>query len=185
MDPLETLSNEHGLIRQYLDNLALAGERIENGQYPSTAFFEKALEFARGFSDKFHHFKEEHVLFVRLAEKKKGEIDAQLETLRNQHERGRELVAGVGHALDGYAARDPNQVALLLEQMAGYRALMRHHIHTEDHVFYPMARKELTPEELDQLSAEFEKQRQKYGGDCFERNHKIVVDMGSILKHLR
>ena len=29
MDPLETLSNEHGLIRQYLDNLSMAAERIE------------------------------------------------------------------------------------------------------------------------------------------------------------
>jgi hypothetical protein len=41
MDPIETLSNEHGLIRQFLDVLSIAAKKIENGQRPSTAFFEK------------------------------------------------------------------------------------------------------------------------------------------------
>ncbi len=107
MDPLETLSNEHGLIRQFLDNLSLAGQKIEEGQRPSRAFFEKAIDFARGFADKYHHFKEEHVLFVQLAQKKHGEVDAQLEALRFQHERGRELVTNMANSLDGYADQDP------------------------------------------------------------------------------
>ena len=89
MDPIETLSNEHGLIRQFLDVLSIAAEKIEEGQHPSEAFFEKAVEFARAFADHYHHFKEEHVLFVQLAQKKQGEVDAQLEALRYEHERGR------------------------------------------------------------------------------------------------
>jgi hemerythrin-like domain-containing protein len=184
MDPLETLSNEHGLIRQYLDNLSLAGEAIEKGKFPSEAFFEKALDFARTFADSFHHFKEEHVLFVQLAQKRKGELDAQLDTLRLQHERGRELVNGIGNALGGYVARDPMKTADLLQNMAAYGALLRHHIHTEDHLFYPMARKALTEEEMGRLAEEFDRQRVKHGGDTFERCHKLVVDMGSILTHL-
>jgi hemerythrin-like domain-containing protein len=54
-------------------------------------FFENAVEFSRTFADRFHHFKEEHMHFVRLAQKRQGEIAAQLEALRHQHERGREL----------------------------------------------------------------------------------------------
>jgi hemerythrin-like domain-containing protein len=185
MDPLETLSNEHGLIRQYLDNLSMAADHIENGRRPSTAFFEKALEFGRGFADGYHHFKEEHVLFVRLAQKKRGEVDAQLDALRTQHERGRELLSKMSSSLEGYAAQNPSKTADLLENMAAYASLLRHHIHTEDHVFYPMARKTLTAEEFEQLSEEFVKQREKHGGDAFERNHKLVVDMGSIITHLR
>ena len=105
MNPLETLSNEHGLIRQFLDNLTLSAQKIEGGQWPSRAFFEIAIDFARTFADKYHHFKEEHVLFVRLAEKKKGEVDAQLESLRYQHERGRGHITAIANALDGYVAR--------------------------------------------------------------------------------
>lgn len=184
MDPVETLSNEHGLIRQYLSNLTLAAEKIEIGQRPSEAFFVKAVDFARVFADSYHHFKEEQVMFVRLAEKKKGDIDAQLETLRFQHERGRELVTAIDSAREGYVAQDPMKTTQLLESITAYCALLRHHIHIEDHVFFPMVKKLLAPEEIEQLSQEFEKQKARAGGDMFERCHKIVVDMGSALSHL-
>jgi hemerythrin-like domain-containing protein len=184
MDPIETLSNEHGLIRQYLDILSLAAEKIENGQRPSQAFFEKAVDFSRTFADQFHHFKEEHVLFVQLAQKKRGEVDAQLDALRYEHERGRALVAGIENALPGYASNDPIKTGELLENVAAYISLLRHHIHVEDHVFYPMARKTLTEKEFAALAPEFEKQREKQGRGTFERCHKMVVDMGSVVTHL-
>ena len=184
MKPLETLTNEHGLIRQFLDNLALAAEKIEDGLYPPREFFDKGVEFARVFADKFHHFKEEHVLFVRLAQKRSGEIDGQIETLRYQHERGRSLVTGISKALDGYAAGDEMKIAELLENMAAYGTLLRRHIHIEDHVFYPMAQRELTAEEMAALEEMFQKERDRHGADTFEVSHKKVVDMGSMLVHL-
>jgi hemerythrin-like domain-containing protein len=185
MDPIETLSNEHGLIRQFLDVLSMAAEKIENGHRPSEAFFEKGIEFACTFADEYHHFKEEHVLFVQLAMKKKGEVDSQLEALRYEHERGRSLVSGMKKALPGYVAHDPIKTGELLENIAAYASLLRHHIHVEDHVFYPMARKTLTESEFEALEPEFEKANDKLGGDVFERCHKMVIDMGSIVTHLR
>ena len=184
MDPIETLSNEHGLIRQFLDVLSLAAEKIEDGQHPSEAFFEKGVEFARTFADHYHHFKEEHVLFVQLAQKKQGEIDAQLEALRYEHERGRSLVTGIETALPGYSERDPIKTGELLENMAAYVSLLRHHIHVEDHVFYPMTKKTLNEQEFEAIAQEFDKQHEKHGHDTFERCHKMVVDMGSIVTHL-
>jgi hemerythrin-like domain-containing protein len=161
MDPIETLSNEHGLIRQYLDILSMAAEKIENGQRPSEAFFEQ------------------------LAQKKRGEVDAQLDALRYEHDRGRSLVTGIENAVPGYAAKDPIKTGELLENIAAYTSLLRHHIHVEDHVFYPMARKMLSAEEFKALGMEFEKQSEKHGHDTFERCHKMVMDMGSMVTHLR
>jgi hemerythrin-like domain-containing protein len=185
MNPIETLINEHGLIRQFLDNLSMAVDKIENGQKPSAAFFEKGLDFAKSFADSYHHFKEEHVLFIRFAQKRQGEVDGQIDTLRQQHERGRELLSGISNALEGYAAQDPSKTADLLENVAAYTALLRHHIHIEDHIVYPMVSKKLNQEDLDMVAQEFENQRIKLGGDTFERCHKLVVDMGSILTHMR
>ena len=185
MDPLETLTNEHGLIRQYLDNLTLAAGHIEDGRRPPGKFFENAVEFSRTFADRFHHFKEEHLLFVRLAQKRQGEIDAQLEALRNQHERGRELVTGIANAIEGYATDDPNATVALLENIGAYTSLLRHHIHTEDHVFFPMARSTLDAAEIRELETEYLKIQAKHGGNTFERSHKLVVDMGSALTHMR
>jgi hemerythrin-like domain-containing protein len=69
--------------------------------------------------------------------------------------------------------------------MAAYASLLRHHIHTQDHVFYPMAKKALTADEMEMVGREFVKAKEKDGGDTFERCHRLVVDMGSILTHLR
>ena len=185
MDPIETLSNEHGLIRHFLDNLTLATEKIENGQHPSEAFFEKAFEFARVFTDEFHHFKEEHVLFVQVAQKKRGDVDAQLDALRYEHVRGRNLIASMDKVLPGYAAKDPIKTGELLENLGAYASLLKHHIHVEDHVFYPMAKGVLSDAEFAAIAREFTKQHDKQGHDTFERCHKMVVDMGSILTHVQ
>ncbi len=188
MRPLEILSNEHGLIRQFLDNLALAVEKLEDDQRPPTEFFEKATQFARTFADTFHHIKEEHVMFVRLAQKKGGAIDAHIEALRHQHERARNYTAKINEALPGYDAGQPFQITQVLESAAAYVSLLRNHIHKEDHVFFPMVLDVLSEEEDDQLAAEFEKARAKAreqtGEDAFEGAHKLVVDMGSLLIHM-
>ncbi len=184
MDVLEILTNEHGLMRRYLEELAQAGHRMESGARPPREFFEKAVEFARTFADRYHHFKEEYLMFVRMAQKRKGEIDAQLEALRQQHERGRNLVAAVAERLDGYAKGDSVAAAELRENLAAYVTLLKHHMRTEDHVFYPMARRELDARDMEQLLEEFENDRARTGERMFENCHKLVVDMASLLDQM-
>jgi len=184
MKPLETLRNEHGLIRQFLDNLALAVEKLENEERPPKEFFEKGVQFARTFADTFHHFKEEHVMFVRLAQKKSGAIDGQIDALRQQHERARNHIAAIVEALEGYAEEDTIKTSEVLENAAAYISLLRSHIHREDHLFYPMVEEALSEDEQSALQVEFEKARQKADESVFETSHKLVVDMGSMLVHL-
>lgn len=185
MNPIETVSNEHGLLRQFCDNLDMACAKIAEGTRPSRAFFEKSLAVARQFADGYHHFKEEHILFVQLAQKQRGKIDAQLGALRNQHERSRELVTTMAAALDGYEAEVEADTEQLVEAAKEYSQLLRDHIHREDHVFLPQAQNVLTKSELEVIKREFDAQREKRGGDAFERYHKEIVDLGSILTHLR
>ncbi len=71
MDPIEILRNEHGLIRRFVDLLSVAVTRLEVDDPPPRAFFDNGIEFVRGFSDGFHHKKEELVMFVQLAQKEK------------------------------------------------------------------------------------------------------------------
>ena len=181
MDPQNTLSAEHGLIRQFLDNLGLAAEMLERGDRPSPVFFEHAVKFAREFADAYHHFKEEHVMFVLLAQKKQGKIDGQLEALRYQHERGRHFVSEMSQALAAYAANSPTGTERMLESTAAYVALLRHHIHREDHVFFPLAWKEFSPHDLEQIKREFAHQSSKHGDAALERNQQLVLDMGAML----
>jgi hemerythrin-like domain-containing protein len=184
MNAIDTLSNEHGLIRHYLGTLEQAAKKIEAGQNPPREFFDNAIKFARLFSDKYHHFKEELVVFVRLAQKSNGELDGQIDTLRHEHDRGRELVSGMAASLDGYAKGDARKTATLVENITAYVQLLRHHIHVEDHVCFPKAHEIMTEEELEAFEQEFTNARDRFGKDTFEVSHKQVIDMDSMLTHL-
>jgi hemerythrin-like domain-containing protein len=184
MKPLEILKNEHGLIRRYLDLLESASIQMEGGKRPPREFFEKGIRFGREFADRYHHHKEELILFVLLAQRHEGALDGEIESLRHQHETGRDHVADIGAALDGYEAGNPVKTDQIRAALRAYVPMLRDHIHTEDHVFFPLAAEKLTAEEHAQLESEFERARQKAGLDAFEEYHKLVVDMSSLLTHL-
>jgi hemerythrin-like domain-containing protein len=181
MKPTEILAGEHSLIRQALDNFSLSVVKLETGERPSKEFFEGAVQFARVFADKYHHFKEEYLMFGLLAQKKNGELDSQIDSLKHQHERSRNLVSAMANSIDGYVRGDDAHATLLLENMAAYTSLLRHHIHREDHVFYPMVDKELSQAEQKSLLNEFKKEEQKQGGKTFKECEKLVKKMGSLL----
>jgi len=180
-DPIEILVNEHGLIRQFLDNLAIAVDQLETEERPPREFFEKAIEFARNFADKFHHFKEEHVMFVRLAQKKGGVLDGPIDSLRHQHERGRNFITAISNSLDGYARGDEIHTTTLIESLASYIHLLRHHIHKEDHHFFPMAKEAYSESEFQDLLELFEIEDQKVGGKTFKNSRELVQEMAALL----
>ncbi|MEE9518180.1 MAG: hemerythrin domain-containing protein [Candidatus Adiutricales bacterium] len=179
---IEILTEEHNLIRQVLDLFTLSVGQLEMYERPPTVFFDKAVDFTRNFADNFHHFKEEHVMFVLLAQKKSGLIDAQIDVLRHQHDRGRNFTAEISKSLKGYATEDEIATTNLVENLASYVALLRRHIHKEDYVFYPMAQQTLTDEEKDRLLGEFRAQAEKAGGLEFARKYRTLIqEMGSLI----
>ncbi len=164
--------------------MTLGLEALENGRKPPARFFENVCTFARTFTDRYHHFKEEHVLFVRLAEKHQGAIDAQLDALRHQHERGRALVGEVAGALEGYRKGDEQMTGRIVEAIAAYAALLRRHMHQEDHVFYPMVLEAFSGDELAAVQSAFAEARARSGERTFETSHALVTEMGSLLVHM-
>ena len=181
MKPTEILVEEHNLIRQALESMALAVERLEIGERPPVEFFEKAVNFTQNFSDKFHHYKEEYLMFGRLAQQKDGELDAQIDTLRYQHDRGRDLISAISNALDGYAQGEDARTTIILENLVEYISMLRLHIHKEDNIFYPLVDIFLSKEDQQYLKEEFLKEDKKTGGSLFEDSQKIVKEMGAML----
>lgn len=184
MRPLDSLRDEHNLIQQYLDNLELAVEKLESDVRPPKEFFSMALQFSQLFLNTYHHYKEDHALFVCLAQLDDRELNRQVDALRRQHDMARNRLAGIRKALDGYAANEPVQTSELIENTAAYVSLLRNHIHKEDHIFYPLVEASLSEEQKKQIAIEFEGARRKVGADIFETSRRKVADMGSMLVDL-
>lgn len=184
MEPLESLRNEHGLMRHFMDNMELAARMLEEDKRPPTEFFAKAVEFVRTFADGLHHHKEEHVMFTQLAQKHGGEMDAEIAALRSQHEVARNNMAEIASYLAGYDEGQPVPASKILENTKAYCELMRKHVHQEDHVFFPKVKETMSAEEMDMLDVEFKRAADKAGEGFFEESHMLVVDMGSMLAHM-
>ena len=184
MKSLEILKKEHGLIRHALDIYSLAKEELEIGERPPKEFFEKAIEFSRTFADRFHHFKEEYLMFGLLAEKKEGLYDGEIGALRYQHERGRKFMDGIENSLAGYSQRDTIATTLLLENLASYISLLKLHIYIEDHIFFRMVEKELSEDEDRMLLEQFKHEEKRLGtADFFENSRKLVHEISSMIEN--
>lgn len=181
MNVIDVLVDEHKLVRQYLDNIGIGLELMITGEELPRSFFDKALEFSDIFLDTYHHYKEEYVVFLKLAEKKGGSIDPQVVSLRDQHERGRGFVKKVAAAVDGYLEGSEVQRAKLYENLGYFWELQRQHLNRENHVFFPMARESFSEAELDDFAEEFKKEEERLGPDTLENSRALVQQMETLL----
>lgn len=183
MNITKVLIDEHQLILKVLGLLGKARLCLENGERIPPGFFETAMNFCSGFADQFHHFKEEFLLFGFLSYKKQGGLDSAMGTLRYQHSRCRECIAGILQALPGYEENDGIALSFLLENLAVYGSLLQRHIYEEDVVFFPLAENILTPEEKESLVHQFEEEEERIGGRrvVFEKYQDIAYHLAQLL----
>jgi len=182
MELTNILTKEHRLIRRYLDDIVVVIDLMKAEKWPGKEFFETGIEFTRSFSDRFHHYREEYIMFLKLAEKKHGEMDAQIMFLRDQHERARNFTSEISRSLDKYTMGDSIHTANVIENLGYYNLLLRQHINREDHVFFPMASEMFTESEEQELLAEFKKAENKFEANFYEISKTRVDEMSGLLK---
>ena len=186
MKSTKLLSREHRLILTALDHLETARRALERDLRPPAELFTRAVQFFRNFADRFHHFKEEYLMFGLLAEKRDGEMDLAIGVLRHEHERCREHIQAMEDAIPGYAHGEEIATITLLENLAAYISLLRRHIHKEEHTFFPLVERSLSePEDRDlhrRFRSEAEGAGGPNGGDALSRYGEAVSEMGAMLE---
>jgi hemerythrin-like domain-containing protein len=181
VNPIEILVEEHNLILRGLDLLTTAAEKIVRNQNPPREFFEKAVSFTLGFTNKFHHYKEEIVMFGLLAQKQQGEIDAELERLRSQHAALHDYMNEISQSLDAYSKKADSEVRRLHRNLSEYIETLRRHIHAENKIFYPLVEKTLSKDEMQWLMGEFDKYAAKEGPDARKEYGSLIEEMGKLV----
>jgi hemerythrin-like domain-containing protein len=183
MESTDILIAEHGLIRQALGSLSLARNKLERNGRPQKSFFEKGIDFCRNFADRFHHFKEENLMFGMLALKEECDLDSEMIALRYQHERNRHFIRQMENVLDPYADGDDIATTTLLENLASYISLLKRHIHREDHLFFKMAERGFSDDEDIVLLEHFKIEEQRMGGRAFfEKSRALVREMEAMME---
>jgi hemerythrin-like domain-containing protein len=182
MRATKILTAEHDIILQVLASLDRAREKMEQGLRPSPDFLAKSVTFAQNFADRFHHFKEEYLMFGLLAEKKGGLLDLHMGVLRYGHELCRGYIREIAQTLDAYAEKDEMAAITVLSSIAAYTAVLRHHIHTEDRLFFPMVEKTLSDDEKEMLMAQFHKESATKDAATFRLYQDMAYEIASLLE---
>lgn len=157
MIPTEILSAEHRLIEQVLDCLEEAAGRLEDGDNIEAEFFLDAAEFITGFADRYHHGKEEDMLFVALTARDMPQDSGPVAVMLHEHEEGRQYAQGFRSAAQLMQAGDTAASADVVRNVFDYVNLMREHILKEDNVLFPMAGQLLAGNAMQDLSRDFER----------------------------
>lgn len=178
---IDILVEDHRRILELLACLDRGAERVVSERRPPARLFELGAALGSEYADKFHHFKEEYLLFGVLAQKHEGHLDNMIERHRNQHELGRDMLSSIASALDGYDRGVEQSLRALQENVLSYVRTMRAHIRSENEVFFPLAAAALTETEADVLLDQFERYERVTAPDARTNMDAGLREMVSLL----
>ena len=157
--PLRQLVDEHVLIKRWLALIPKFVESLDVESEKGGKLILAAVDFIRSYADKYHHAKEEEILFKYFDE----DSDI-LRTMRADHEKARSHVRAVLEALE---RRDRDAIA---EHLNAYGELLAAHILKEDEILYRWMDRNLSMTQVGELFSKFaevdEKMDKKVIGRC-------------------
>jgi hemerythrin-like domain-containing protein len=172
VSPTEELKEEHTLVLMVVEAMEREVASIEGTGRVHSERVAQMMEFTRRFTDGYHHFKEEQVLFPVLEERDRGAA-GQVSVLLSEHDAGREAVRGVldnlPRAGDDAAAR-----AAVAENLKLYAFLLRLHINKEDNVLFPLADRLLSDQEAEIMAGDFGRAEEESGAGDPRRFHDLA-----------
>jgi hemerythrin-like domain-containing protein len=181
MKATELLIQEHELIKQCLRIINIVCDKLESGEQVDSLHLEKIVTFIRNFADKYHHSKEEDILFDEMCKIGFSKESGPISVMLSEHDMGRKLVKEINNALELYQDGDKNATAVIVEMAQKYSTLLDQHIDKENKVLYPMADARLSQEQQKSMLEEFEKfEQQNLRPDKPEEFHKILNDLSAI-----
>jgi hemerythrin-like domain-containing protein len=173
--PVQRLVDEHALIKRLLSLIPdLIQEVRASGEiHADTAdLLGRALEFIRGYADRFHHMKEEDILF--------DYTDREADIIRvigEDHDRARGHVRAAASAIDG------GDNLALIANLAAYRELLSEHIKKEDEVLYPYIDRALTTAQVGQIFQRFEETESELPPDVPGKYEQFIADLARRFNH--
>jgi hemerythrin-like domain-containing protein len=139
----QVMVDEHQLILRMIALVEHNTALLREGKFRNWQFYLDAVDFIRNYADRFHHAKEEDVLFVELIRNGMPEKQSPIEAMQMEHDQGRAHVKAMEEAAQKALDGEGGQIAIIAEHATGYAALLRGHIEKENDILYPLAERVL------------------------------------------
>jgi hemerythrin-like domain-containing protein len=142
-DITQALVDEHRLILRMIALLEKKARQTAEGKYLNWQFYLDGIDFIRQYADRFHHAKEEDVLFKALVDNGMPKDHSPVAAMLMEHDQGRSYVRAMEVAvLEAQSGRADTYQAIA-DNALGYAALLQDHIAKEDDILYPLSERVL------------------------------------------
>jgi len=163
----EDLMREHGVIRRILVVYRLSAVRLRSK--PATApldTLQRAAKLMHTFGEEYHEKQLEEAHLFPALQAAGGPVAAEIQTLLDQHRRGRELTDYILAVSQKPIATAAEPLARVLDSFA---LMYEEHAAREDTIVFPAWKKALSPKQLDEMGERFEDIEHKtFGKDGFD-----------------
>lgn len=144
------LYDEHTIIINAIDAARQSKELIGKNDELYENTIRKLIFFFRSYADKFHHYKEEIILFPEMNKKNEMLADGVIKEMFDNHEDFRDMIRDIENSLNEKKYPEAQQ---LLEQ---YAEALLDHIAVENDEVFQMAESLFSADELDKIFFRFE-----------------------------
>ncbi len=148
------LEEEHKNILKVAKAIEIECNKLKSGRNLDKEFFKKAVYFIKNYADKFHHAKEEEILFKEMLKDSVQEClhCNPIDQMLHEHGIGRDFIKNLEEGI-----KTENKEKIIKNAM-GYAQLIREHIFKEDNILYPMCDETLGKKTKDSMLNKFEKE---------------------------
>lgn len=156
--PMKALVDEHTVIKRLLALIPGIIEELDVTREHDRQLVLEVVDFIRSYADRFHHAKEEDILFREF-----GDDLEILKSMLEEHRMGRSHVETVIEAVE---SGDTESVR---DHLTAYGQLLAGHIKKEDEILYPWMDRNLSTAQVGELFARFVKTDEQFHHTAFRQ----------------
>ncbi len=168
--PMKKLVEEHVLIKRWIALIPLVTQRLDLDSERGRQLVLDAVDFIRSYADRYHHAKEEDLLFKYF--------DENTEILKAMHEDHRRARAHVQAMLAAVEKRDKETLA---DHLKAHGELLTEHIRKEDEILYPWMDRGLSVSQVGELHSRFAGVDREFG-EAPARSQAFIEKLESTFK---
>ena len=172
----QALVAEHTLILRMLALLERNAPGTATGSYTNYQFYLDGVDFIRNYADRYHHAKEEDVLFAALVTNGMPREHSPVAAMLLEHDQGRAYVRAMEEATRQVLTGNSGARQAIADNALAYVALLWEHITKEDTILYPLAERLLPESMRPGIISAYETAEEKVPADFAGHYQRLVAN---------
>lgn len=173
MKAIDILVKEHDSILKMID---VTRKLLADKSAVNIDHVEQIIDFVRNFADKYHHLKEEDVLFMELEKHGMPREGGPVGVMLSEHDEGRNYIKQAAKAVTEYKEGNTDALTDIESNLLNFCTLLTNHIAKENNILYPMAERMLPGSILETMSLDFEEANLATANNEYHDKYLKMVD---------